>query len=139
MRGKGRFHAVEFREPAELPDEAYPLTLTTGRVLYHFNSRTMTGRVEGLQERVPEAYVEINPADAARFGIREGARVRVVSRRGAIEVRAMVTDRVPEGTVFIPFHFGEQAANRLTNPALDPSSKIPELKVCAVQVIPLEG
>ncbi len=137
VRGKGRFHAVEFREPAELPDAEYPLTLTTGRVLYHFHSRTMTGRVEGLQELVPEAYVEINPADAERLGIRDGARVRVVSRRGAIEVRAMVTERVPVGTVFVPFHFGEAAANLLTNPALDPRSKIPEFKVCAVRIEPV--
>ena len=137
VRGKGKFHAVEFREPAELPDKEYPLTLTTGRVLYHFHSRTMTGRVEGLRELVPEAYVEINPADAERFGIREGERVRVVSRRGAIDVRAVVTERVPEGTVFVPFHFGEQAANLLTNPALDPRSKIPEFKVCAVRIEPV--
>jgi formate dehydrogenase alpha subunit len=137
-RGKGRFHAVEFREPAELPDAEYPLILTTGRVLWHFHSRTMTGRVEGLHELVPEAYVEINPADAGGLGIRDGERVRVSSRRGSIELVAKVTERVPQGTVFIPFHFGDQAANVLTNPALDPVSKIPEYKACAVRVEPIE-
>ena len=136
-RGKGRFHPVEYRDPDEYPDEEYPLILTTGRVLYHFHSRTMTGRVEGLQELSPEAYVEVNPLDAGRYGIEDGARVRVSSRRGSIEVLAKVTTRVPQGTVFIPFHFGEQAANRLTNPALDPISKIPEYKVCAVKLEPL--
>ncbi len=137
VRGKGRFHPVEFREPDEVPDEEYPLILTTGRVLWHFHSRTMTGRVEGLQELSPEAYVEINPADAERYGIGDGSRVRVTSRRGSIEVLAKVTERVPEGTVFVPFHFGEAAANLLTNPALDPRSKIPELKVCAVRIEPV--
>ena len=136
-RGKGRFHPVEYRDPDEYPDEEYPLILTTGRVLYHFHSRTMTGRVDGLQELSPEAYVEVNPLDAGRYGIEDGARVRVSSRRGSIEVLAKVTTRVPQGTVFIPFHFGEQAANRLTNPALDPISKIPEYKVCAVKLEPL--
>jgi len=137
-RGRGRFHPVEYRPPEEEPDGAYPLVLTTGRVLWHFHSRTMTGRVTGLRELSPEAYVEINPADAARAGIGDGERVRVSSRRGAIVVRAVVTERVPEGTVFIPFHFGEQAANLLTNPALDPRSKIPELKVCAVRIEPVD-
>ena len=133
-RGKGKFHAVEYRDPAELPDEEYPLILTTGRVLYHFHSRTMTARVPGLQEIVPEAYVELNPEDARALGIIDGERVRVSSRRGEIELKARLTERVPKGTVFIPFHFGEAAANVLTNPVLDPISKIPELKVCAVRV-----
>jgi len=140
-RGKGKFHAVEFREPAELPDDAYPFILTTGRVLYHFHSRTMTGRVEGLHSLVPEAYVEVHPKDANDLGITDGDRVRVSSRRGSIKLQAKVTERVPEGTVFIPFHFGEAAANVLTNPALDPVSKIPEYKVCAVRIerVPVRG
>lgn len=138
-RGKGKFHAVEYRPPDELPDEEFPLLLTTGRILYHFHSRTMTGRVVGLHELVPEAYVEMNPADAGRLGVRDGELVRVSSRRGSIVVKATVTERVPAGTVFIPFHFGEQAANALTNPALDPQSKIPELKVCAVRIEPDRG
>lgn len=138
-RGKGRFHAVEFREPDELPDEEFPLILTTGRNLWHYHSRTMTGRVPGLVEISPEAYVEVNPADAAPLGIADGGKVRVTSRRGTIVVLARLTERVPKGTVFIPFHFGEQAANLLTHAALDPMAKIPELKVCAVRLEPLEG
>jgi formate dehydrogenase alpha subunit len=134
-RGKGKFHAVAYRGPAELPDPQYPLTLTTGRVLYQYHTRTMTGRVAGLEELVPEAYIEIHPTDAAALGIADGERVRVSSRRGAIELRAQVTDRVPPGTVFIPFHFAQAAANALIPAApLDPAAKMPALKACAVRV-----
>lgn len=134
-RGKGRFHAVAYRGPAERPDPEYPLTLTTGRVLHHFHSRTMTGRVAGLEELVPEAYVEIHPTDAAALGIADGERVRVSSRRGAIELAARVTERAQPGTVFIPFHFGEAAANVLTpGEPLDPVARMPALKACAVRV-----
>ncbi len=138
-RGKGRFHAVEYRDSAELPGQEFPFLLTTGRNLWHYHSRTMTGRVPGLVELSPEAYVEINPEDAASLGICEGAKVRVASRRGSIAVVAKVTETVPKGVVFIPFHFGEQAANLLTQAALDPVAKIPEFKVCAVRLEPLEG
>ncbi len=134
-RGKGRFHAVPYRGPAEVPDAEYPFVLTTGRILWHFHSRTMTGRVAGLQELVPEAYVEIHPADAAALGIADRDRVRVSSRRGTIEVRASVTEHALPGTVFIPFHFGEAAANVLTpSDPLDPVAKMPALKACAVRV-----
>lgn len=137
-RGKGKFHAVEWQPPQETPDREYPFVLTTGRNLWHYHSRTMTGRVEGLAELSPEAYVEINPGDASRLGIREGQRVRVSSRRGTIVVRAKLTERIPPGTVFIPFHFGGAPANLLTPVFLDPDAKIPELKACAVHVAPLE-
>ncbi|MFP4169983.1 MAG: formate dehydrogenase subunit alpha [Methanomassiliicoccales archaeon] len=133
-RGKGKFHPIDFHGPVESPSEEYPLILTTGRLYYHFHTRTMTGRSEGLDEIVPEAYVEMHPLDADDLDLRDGGRAKVRSRRGEIDIRVMVTDRVPQGTVFIPFHFGETAANRLTNAALDPISKIPELKVCAVSV-----
>jgi formate dehydrogenase alpha subunit len=134
VRGKGLFHAVEFIPPAELPDKGYPLFLTTGRVLYHYHTGSMTRRDEGLNFRHPEGYVEVNPVDAMEMGVADGERVRVASRRGKIEIPVMVTPRSPQGTVFIPFHFFEAAANRLTNTALDPIGKIPELKVCAVKV-----
>lgn len=137
-RGKGKFHPVEWEPPKETPDPEYPFILTTGRNLWHYHSRTMTGRVEGLCELSPEAYVEINPADALLLGIEEGRRVRVSSRRGTIIVRAKLTERVPRGTVFIPFHFGNAPANLLTPAFLDPEAKIPEFKVCAVRVAPLE-
>ena len=134
VRGKGLFHAVEFIPPAELPDKGYPLFLTTGRVLYHYHTGSMTRRDESLNFRHPEGYVEVNPVDAMEMGVEDGEKVRVASRRGKIEIPVMVTPRSPQGTVFIPFHFFEAAANRLTNTVLDPIGKIPEFKVCAVKV-----
>ncbi len=133
-RGRGRFHAIEFHEAAELPDEEYPLTLTTGRSMFHWHTGTMTRRTEKLEQEQPEAYVEIHPDDAQRFGLNGEKRVRVTSRRGQIELAVRLTDRIRPGVVFIPFHFAEAAANALTNAALDPDSGIPEYKVCAVRV-----
>lgn len=133
-RGRGRFHAVDYRPPAETPNEEYPLLLTTGRQLQHFHSGTMTRRSGVLDTLVPNCLVEINPVDASRLGLQDGDRVRVVSRRGYITSKAKVTERSPEGSIFVPFHFSEAAANELTNAALDPLSKIPELKVCAVRL-----
>lgn len=134
VRGKGLFHPIEFIPPAELPDKDYPLILTTGRVLYQYHTGTMTRRDKGLNFRYAEGRVEIHPADAYDLGIEEGELVRVASRRGEIEIAVHITPRSPQGTVFIPFHFFEAAANCLTNPALDPIGKIPEYKVCAVKV-----
>lgn len=133
-RGKGMFHAVEYRPPAEEPDEEYPLMLTTGRVLEHFHTGTMTRRSEVLDALRRECLVEMNPGDASRLGVEDGDTVRVESRRGRIEARVKVTEKSAPGSVFIPFHFAEAAANRLTNAALDPYAKIPEYKVCAVAV-----
>jgi formate dehydrogenase major subunit len=134
VRGKGLFHSIEFIPPAELPDKDYPLLLSTGRVLYHFHTGSMTRRDEGLNFRYPEGHVEVHPVDAYELGVEDGEKVRVASRRGEIEIPVQVTPRSPQGTVFIPFHFYEAAANRLTNAALDPIGKIPEFKVCAVKV-----
>jgi formate dehydrogenase alpha subunit len=136
-RGLGKFHAIPFKEPAELPDEDYPLTLTTGRIMFHFHTGTMTRRSEKLHNEVPQAYVELHPDDAQRIGLERDPWVRVSSRRGEIELIARVTDRITPGVVFIPFHFAEAAANALTNSAFDPIAKIPEFKVCAVKVEPL--
>jgi formate dehydrogenase alpha subunit len=133
-KGLGTFITVEFLPPDELPDEAYPFLLTTGRLSFHYHTGTMCRRTAVLEREEPECLVEINPADAERLGIRKTTRVRVSSRRGSIEPRALVTGRTPEGTVFIPFHFVEAAANILTNPATDPGAKIPEYKVCAVKI-----
>jgi len=133
-RGLGHFSAVEFQEPDEAPDEEYPLLLTTGRIMFHYHTGSMTRRSEKLNQEVPEGYVEISPEDAERLGLAKSEQVRVVSRRGEIETRAWITRRVPPGTVFIPFHFAEAAANVLTNPAVDPVAKIPEYKVAAVRV-----
>jgi len=133
-RGKGKFHATPFRAAAEEPDGDYPLLLTTGRYLYHWHTRTMTSRTEGLEELCPPVPIEIHPDDAAQIGIADGAKVEVASRRGTIHADAVVTDRSPRGTVFMAFHFHEGAANKLTNDALDPIAKIPEFKVCAVHI-----
>lgn len=133
-RGLGHFVPKEYKEPEELPDEEYPFLLTTGRSMFHWHTGSMTRRSEKLHQEVPEGYVELNPEDAARLGVRRGGRVRIQSRRGEIETRVWITRRVPPGVVFVPFHFAEAAANVLTTPALDPVAKIPEYKVCAVRV-----
>jgi formate dehydrogenase major subunit len=133
-RGLGRFAAVDHVPPDELPDDEYPLMLTTGRVIYHWHGGEMTRRARNLQAMYPEALIEINPQDAHKAGINDGRLIRVASRRGEIVAKAEVTDRVEAGLIFSTFHFPESAANFLTNPALDPQAKIPEYKVCAVKV-----
>lgn len=133
-RGKGHFHAIPFKEPAELPDDDYPLILSTGRVLWHFHTGTMSRRSPTLHARIPAGYVEVSIDDANNLGIVDGEKVKVKSRRGEIITKAKVTHRVKKGVIFIPFHFKEAAANVLTNPALDPIAKIPEYKVCAAKI-----
>jgi len=133
-RGLGQFVAVDHVPPAELPDDEYPLMLTTGRVLYHWHGGEMTHRARNLEAMYPEALVEINPKDAGRAQIGDGKLMKVASRRGEIVAKAQVTDRVEPGLIFATFHFAESAANFLTNPALDPQAKIPEYKVCAVKI-----
>ena len=135
-RGLGKLHPVEFISAKELPDDEYPFLLSTGRILEHFHTGTMSRRSEVLDELVPAGAIELNPADAAQLGIADGQTVRVHSRRGQIEIGARVTGRVAPGTVFLAFHYREAPANRLTIAALDPIAKIPELKVCAVQITP---
>jgi predicted molibdopterin-dependent oxidoreductase YjgC len=135
-RGLGKFHAVEFVEPRELPDADYPFVLSTGRILRHFHTGTMSRRSAVLDSLVPVGAIEIHPADAERLHIADGAPVEVASRRGRIEIAARVTDRVAPGTLFLAFHYREAPANRLTIAALDPVAKIPELKVCAVRIGP---
>jgi len=132
--GKGKFWGIEFKEPAELPDEEYPFILTTGRIIFHFHTGTMTRKTDLLNKEVPTGYVEINPKDAEKLALANGEFVSVQTRRGQIETKALITERVPEGVIFIPFHFAECAANVLTNPALDPVAKIPEYKVCAAKL-----
>jgi assimilatory nitrate reductase catalytic subunit len=123
--------------PAEVPDAAYPLYLTTGRVLAHYQSGAQTRRIAELVEAEPEAYVQIHPHVASRLGIAEGAPVRVTSRRGSLIAPARLSTAIRPDTVFVPFHFpGAQRANTLTNPALDPVSRMPAFKVCAARVEP---
>lgn len=133
-RGLGKFHVVEHVPPDELPDEKYPMVLSTGRRHFHYHTGTMTLRSDGIREYYPEEYLEINPADADKWGINDGDRVKVSSRRGAIEITARLTGRVTPGMVFTSFHFPDAPVNKLTNPARDPVAKIPEYKVCAVRV-----
>jgi formate dehydrogenase alpha subunit len=133
-RGLGKFHAITYKEPAETTDEAYPLILTTGRIMFHFHTGTMSRRSEKLNQEVSEAYIEMHPEDATRIGLNGDKKVKVSSRRGEIELVARITERIKPGVVFIPFHFAEAAANALTNSAFDPIAKIPEYKVCAVKV-----
>jgi len=133
-RGKGRFIPLKYIPSGELPDEEYPLILTTGRSLYHFHTGTMTRKVTGLNIIEPEGVVEISPKDALQLGISQDDKVRVVSRRGEVIAKAKVTEALPPGVVFMTFHFAESPANILTNPKLDPVSKIPEFKVCAVAI-----
>jgi len=135
-RGRGRFvPALETAPAAELPDREYPFVLNTGRLLYHWHGGTLTRRVDGLLELAPRLEVAIHPADAQRLGIADGAPVRVASRRGELTGYAQLTDAVRPGAVFVPFvKLADSAANFLTNSAVDPVSKIPEYKVCAVTV-----
>ncbi len=133
-RGLGFFAQIDHVPPAELPDDDYPMLLSTGRVLYHWHGGEMSRRAKGLLSVYPEALIELNPLDAEHMGVDGHKRVRVSSRRGSIEAEAWITDRVPPGMVYANFHFPEASANELTIAALDPISKIPEYKVCAVKV-----
>jgi predicted molibdopterin-dependent oxidoreductase YjgC len=133
-RGKGKFMPIDHVPPAELPDDDYPMILNTGRVLYHWHGGEMTRRSSGLLEVYSQALVEVNPEDALRLGLNGKRTVRVTSRRGSIEAEVWVTDRVPPGMVFANFHFPEASVNELTIAALDPVSKIPSYKICAVKV-----
>jgi len=137
-KGKGSFFPIPYREPAELINEEFPLWLTTGRMGFHYHTRTMTGVSPSLQKEAEEGYMEMNPFDAAQLRIEEGELVKVVSRRGEIQTKVKLTFGVGRNVVFIPFHFVEGAANVLTNAAFDPVAKIPEYKVCAVRVEKIE-
>jgi len=132
--GKAKLVPAEFLPADELPDGAYPFLLNTGRVLEHWHTGTMTRRSAALDALKPEPYMELHPEDAGRLGVTEGDWVRVSSRRGAIRLRVRLMTRVQPGSVFIPMHFREAAANALTNPAVDPFGKIPEFKICAVKI-----
>ena len=134
-RGKGKFWEVQYGTESELPDEQYPFNLSTGRVLYHWSGSTMTGR-SNLEDVYPEAVCEMNPDDAAALHLQTGDGVKVSSRRGEITLRLLVTARSPRGTVFVPFHFAEAAANQLTLDRIDNRAKIPDYKNSAVKIIP---
>ena len=132
--GKAKLVPVQLTEPDELPTDEYPFVLNTGRVLEHWHTGSMTRRSQALDTIEPEAFVEVHPLDAAELGLQEGDWVQVKSRRGEITLKARVHDRTTPGSVFIPMHFREAAANVLTNPAIDPIGKIPTFKFCAVRL-----
>ena len=132
--GRGRFVALDWTPPAEVPDKQYPLVLSTGRRLYHYHTRTQTGRCGGLNDLLGQETADISRADAAELGVADGEMVRVSSRRGQVVVKARVTRQVPKGMVWMAFHFREGNANWLTNAVYDPISLTAEYKACAVRV-----
>lgn len=133
-RGKGLFKPADYAESAEVTDAEYPYILTTGRILFHYHTKTMTGRVEGINELYPESFIQIHPTTANRLGLKDNDKVKVTSRRGEVISTAKITDIVEEDVMFMPFHFADGAANYLTNSVLDPIAKIPELKVSAIKL-----
>lgn len=135
-RGKGKFHEVHYRPPAEAPSEDYPIVLTTGRVLEHWHTGSMSRRSRVLETLVPQSRIDLCPEDADQLGVSQGGRIRVASRRGGIETAAFKDRRVSKGQAFMAFHWKEAPANVLTNSAVDPLSKIPEFKVSSVRVTP---
>jgi len=133
-RGRGKFHPVEFKAPAEDPSDEYPFVLSTGRQLYQFHTGTMTRKSAAINQVSPTGYVEIHIEDAGKLGIADGDRVEVFTRRGKVSTLAKVTKNIERGWLFMPFHFCEGPANMLTIDALDPLAKIPEYKVCAATI-----
>ncbi len=138
LRGKGLFQPVEYRPPAELADPEYPLVLSTGRTLYHYNAATQTRRSEGLSTKQPEGFVEVHPSNARRLGLADGQQVDVVSRRGRVRCRALLSRQVRPGSIWMPFHFPDARANYLTNEAGDEVTGTAEYKVCAARIEPVE-
>jgi len=133
-RGLALLTALEYRAPAEQPDEEYPLVMSTGRILEHFHTGSMSRRSAILDALVGHGHVELHPDDAERHGLATGDKAALSTRRGRIETTVLVSERVAKGSIFVPFHFAEAAANQLTNDALDPVAKIPEYKVCAARI-----
>ncbi|MCI2131737.1 MAG: formate dehydrogenase subunit alpha [Eubacterium sp.] len=138
-RGLGWLYPTRYQPPAEMPDSDYPFCLMTGRILYHYTTRAMTGRTPGLMEIEGSSFIEMNEKDADRLGIANGEKIRVSSRRGSVTTSARVGTRVNEGETWMPFHFPDGNANWLTNAALDPKCRIPEYKVCAVRIEKMSG
>ena len=138
LRGKGLFQAVEYSPPFEQSDAEYPLVLSTGRTLYHYNAATQTRRSEGLAGKQPEAFVEVHPGDAHRLGIEDGQLVDVVSRRGRVRCRAMISRQVRRHAIWMPFHFPESRTNYLTTDAGDKVTGTGEYKVCAAKIEPVK-
>lgn len=133
-RGKGRFFALDYVPPPELPDKEYPYILSTGRIPFHFHGGSMTRKIDILNQEAPTGYVDIHPEDAKKLGVAEKELLKVSSRRGEISIKARISTEVKPGIVFIPIHFSECAVNTLTDRRFDAIAKIPGLKVCAVNI-----
>jgi len=133
-KGLGTLEPVDWIPPAEVPDEDYPFVLSTGRRLYHYHTRTQTGRSTGINDLLGEETADISLADAEKMGIAQGERISVASRRGEVVVKANITGQVPPGLVWMAFHFREECANWLTNPVYDPATMTAEYKACAVRI-----
>ncbi len=137
-RGRGRFTVIEQNGRGELPEDEFPFQLSTGRMLQHFHTGTMSRRSEALDKLTPEAGLEVNPEDVRRLGVSDGEKVRVVTKRGSVEVKVKESNMPPEGVVFLPFHFAEAPANRLTSGSMDPASKTPAFKMSAARIEKLD-
>lgn len=133
-KGRATFVPCDYTLSFEGLSEEYPYTLVNGRILYHYHTRTMTGRVDGLNEKAPHSYIEVNPITAKKLGFEDGEKIKVSSKRGVIDTYVKITDIVDEDIFFMPFHFADGAANYLTNTTLDTISKVPDLKVCSIKV-----
>ena len=134
LNGKAQFQAVDYRPSAELPDDEYPLVMSTGRTLYHYNAATQTRRDPGPVAKQRENFIEVNRRDAKKLGLQHGEKVQVVSRRGQVEAEVWVSPRARVGCVWMPMHFAESRANLLTNDAGDSVTGTGEYKVCAVRI-----
>nr|BBH96044.1 molybdopterin oxidoreductase [Thermogemmatispora argillosa] len=133
--GRARFHVTHYRGPGEEPDHDYPLYLSTGRILTHYQSGSQTRRIAHLLALSPEPLIEIHPTTASSYGLQEGDLALLSTRRASMQGRIRINEMIREDTLFVPFHWGDtQAVNRLTNPALDPTSRMPEFKVCAARI-----
>lgn len=133
-RGLGWFYPAVYKESKELPDDEFPILLVTGRMLYHYNTRAMTGKSEGINEIANESYIEMHYKDADGIGVKNGDRVKVSSRRGVLETTARVGRKVNAGESFMTFHFPDGNANKVTNAVFDDIARIPEYKVCAIKI-----
>jgi len=134
VRGLGVLTPMTYKPPAEETDAEWNMVLSTGRILQHFHTGSMSRRSEILNALVAGGHVELHPADAEKHGIKDGDMVQITTRRGTIKTQAKIVERVAKGSIFVPFHFAEAAANVLTNDALDPVAKIPEYKVAAARI-----
>jgi len=133
-KGRGLFIPEDYTPPKEMPDDEFPMLFTTGRHYAQYNFGSMTRKTAGLGKIYGEAMAEINPLDAQRLGVEEGAWIKMISRRGSVRVRATLTDRSQVGTIFIPYHFAEVPVNQLTLNSLDRLSRSPQYKICAIRV-----